>query len=147
LKSYVPWQKIIDDIPYKDIERCAIEFLMHNQDKGKQIPVKTAHQRFMLWLKPKFETEEERKTLMAKYHEKLRRSAFKKSQTVQYSENEEKREFEPIQSKISRIPKNIREEIEKKASEDFENMDMKISDTAKISARKIFITNRLMQWN
>jgi len=101
----------------------------------------------MLWLKPKFETEEERKILMAKYREKLRRSEAKKNSTAKYTENEEKREFEPIESKIARIPENIRKQIEEKASKDFDNMNMKISESAKKSARKVFIVNRLMQWN
>ena len=142
LKNYLPWKKIQDEIPYKDIEREMVDFFIYHEDKGKKIPKSTVSLRFGHWLKPKYETEHDRKILMAQYRKKNAQIQAFKSSTIDSTENLQKQKIESIESVLSSYDQEelykLREESDKK----FNSLNIKTqSEKHKKSLEDLYFEN------
>jgi hypothetical protein len=80
-----------------------IDFFIHHEYKSKKIPKDTAQVRFYRWLKPKYETEHDRKVLMDSYMKKKAQNQAFKNLRHEVSEKDEKLQNEPIESILKRV--------------------------------------------
>ena len=142
LKNYLPWKKIQDEIPYKDIDREMVDFFIHHEDKGKKIPKSTVSLRFGHWLKPKFETEQDRKVLMTQFLKKRAQKQAYKNSTVDLEENITKREIEPIINILSTYSEEEKQELRMRSDWKFNTLNIKTqSEKQKKSLQDLYFEN------
>jgi len=101
-------------------ERTTTDFFLYMEEKGKKINKKTAEARFISFLKPKWETDEDRQELIKIYKRKINKIKAKHN-IIDESEEEEKeidlknKRFIEIESKLSEEKKRqYRQEAENK---------------------------------
>lgn len=101
----------MEDFFYKisnneSFEMLTADFWLYCEDKGKILNKKTAETRFRNYLKPKWETEEDRKIMKESYNKKLKNintnNNFEKEEEEKKEKEKEKiAEFKKIESILS----------------------------------------------
>ena len=142
LKNYLPWKKIQDEIPYKDIEREMVDFFIHHEDKNKKIPKSTVSLRFGHWLKPKFESDQDRKILMSQYRKKMAQKQAFKSSTPDWEENEWKLKIDPIESILCTYSEEERKNLRTESDNKFISLKIKTgSEENKKTLQDLYFQN------
>lgn len=96
--------KIGDEESY---DRTTTEFFLFCEDSWKILKKKTAESRFRYYLKPKWETEEQRNQLKASYFASRKKKNIKNSRI--YEENKEKKKKEDEEKLIKEYEKTLTE--------------------------------------
>ena len=117
-------QNFLDEFWYKlwsldDLRTNIAEMLNHYAEKGKTVPANLAESRLRSWLKPKFETEEDRDEMKKAKKRAQKRSEI--SKTIKDTENEKRNDGGIKEMVYDDIPEHLKRELFEKAKIEIES--------------------------
>jgi len=138
VESRIRVQNVLDEFWYKlgtldDLRTNIAEMLNHYAESGKSIPANLAESRIKSWLKPKWETEEDRDEL--KKATKMRQKRAERIETIKGAQEHKKNDGDALSFDFDTIPEDIKARVLEMAKKEMETSEkwkkIRLSETAR----------------